>query len=79
MGYGFAADLADRGLCPFCRLPVDMDALDTEEARTEYDTTGMCRVCFDMFGNRVLERWNSLTHEQQESIVLDIIDRSIKK
>ena len=46
-GFGKQVDRVEKGLCPMCSMPVNMEDFRDELSRKEATKSGMCQSCQD--------------------------------
>ena len=51
MGFGKEVEMVGKGLCPFCKKPVDVKSFRDDKSYNEYRISGICQYCMDeIFG-----------------------------
>ena len=46
-GFGEEMDAVEKGNCPFCFKPINMDDFRDDESIAEYNISGICQSCQD--------------------------------
>jgi hypothetical protein len=47
MGFGKEMDMVEKGVCPFCKKPVNQEDFRDELSRKEHRISGLCQKCQD--------------------------------
>jgi hypothetical protein len=54
LGFGKQVDRVEKGLCPFCNIPVNENDFVDTLSRKEFKISGLCTACQDnIFGKEI--------------------------